>query len=189
MNRLKHICVWSIGAFLAIVAYSGHAVAADPHSLDIHVSISGNKSLTVDNTYYNFGQLAVNVSSVTASSFTVTNNSGVFIETYTITGNDAIDDGGGVNWTLAASTGADTYALAAQFSDTRPSDTDGSWTSDSLNTGATTCNANELGNSTEGEAGSNVSPSGKRYLWFRIKTPSSVTNPGAHTATVVLAVL
>ena len=90
---------------------------------------------------------------------------------------------------LAASTGADTYALGAQFSTARPADTELAWTADALTTGPTTCSATAHGNGTEAEGGSNVSITGARSLWFRLYTPTSVTDSGQHNITNTVTVL
>ena len=179
---------WLLSAALLFAASGAFAATSD--NIDIHVSIAGNKSVLVSGaTSYDFGALAVNSSSVSASAITVQNDSTVFIETYTITGANALSDAGGTDWTLAATPDSDQYALAAQFSTARPSDADGSWTADDLTGSASTCSQTAHGNGTEAEAGSNVSPSENRSLWFRLKTPTSVTDSGAHTVTVTVSVL
>lgn len=185
-RRHLRLGLFVIGLFIAGLPVD--ALADDPHNLSIHVSIAGTKTLSVNTTHYNFGDLATSASSVTATSIQVENTSGVFIETYTVTGADAISDLGGAPWTIGPAPGVDVYSLAAQFSDTRPADNDGSWTNDTLDTNATTCSATVLGNGTEDEGGSNVSPGGIRELWFRIKMPTSVASGGPHTITAVLAV-
>src|SRR4051812_40844073 len=86
MKSITKLSLWFIGAALSLGLFTSQAHADDPHNLDIHVSISGSKSLSVNTTYYDFGQMAVNTSSVSATDIQVTNNSNVFIETYTITG-------------------------------------------------------------------------------------------------------
>ena len=191
MNTVKKLSLWLVGAALGVIVVIAPAKADDPHNLDIHVSINATKSLSVSSTFYNFGALSASVSSVTATAITVTNTSGVLIETYTVQGANAISDTAGTNWTLAASTGTDQYTLAAQFSNARPTDADGNWLLDSLTTSAQTCSASVFGNDTLNQSGTQVDPvtSTTRSLWFRIKTPGTVTDPSAHTATIVLAVL
>jgi len=175
-------------AVAALALFAMPAKAVTSQALDIKVSISATKSLSVDTTYYDFGGLAVSASSVTASAITVTNDSGALIETYTIQGANANSTGGGTNWTLAGSPGSDTYALAAQFSSAAPADADGSWGSDDLTTSAIAATAAVLGNGTAGESGLSVSPSATRKLWFRIKTPTAVSDTTQRKAVVTLAV-
>ena len=190
MKLVNKIKLGAIAAAFFGMFMAGEAQAALSDNMDIHVSINGNKSvLVVGTTSYDYGALDVNTSSVSASSFTIRNDSTVFIETYTLTGANAISDSGGTDWTLNSSAAADQYALAAQFSDNAPADLDGSWASDDLTTGAQTCSTTAFGNGTEAEAGSNVAVSADRGLWFRIKTPTSVTDSGAHTVTVTVSVL
>ena len=172
---------------IAILGASRIAQAYTPSQpLDIRVSISASKSLAVSTTYYNFGALAINSTNVSASSITVTNDSGGLIETYTIQGASATAVTAGTDWGLAASTGTNQYAMDAQFSN--PGSIQTAWTSDALSFTATPCTAEVFGNTSGSESGLNVSPSGVRGLWFRIKTPSAVTDTAEHKATITLAV-
>jgi len=177
---------WLGFAALALIAYVAPAKAVNPASLDITVQISATKSLAVNTTFYNYGALAVNTSSVSGH-IMVTNDSGALIETYTLQGANAISSGG-QNWTLAASPGTDIYALAAQFSAAAPTNLDGSWTSDDLTTSAIVATASVLGNTTAGESGAAVVPSAVRNLWFRLKTPTVVSDVSQRKATLTLAV-
>jgi hypothetical protein len=181
-------------AALALIAAAGFfspARAAQSQTVDIHVSISATKDLTVDSTSYNFGALGVNTASVTATGITVTNASNGLISTFTIQGANASSVGGAA-WTLVSSTGnVNEYKLAAQFSNTRPSNVDGAWTSDDLTTSAAGCTKDVFGNGTLGESGASVSPLAglnQRTLWFRLVTPLSVTDTTQHDISVTLAV-
>jgi hypothetical protein len=192
MNTLKRISLWSIGTLLALAAFSSPAKATTPQGIDIHVSISATKDLTVNSTFYDFGALNVNTAVVTTSSITVTNTSGGLISTYTIQGANAASVAGGTAWTLDTSTGTlDHYKLAAQFSDAKPTNVDASWSSDDLVTSVTGCTASVFGNGTLAESGASVSPnvgSNKRALWLRLVTPLSVTDTTQRDATITLAV-
>ena len=170
------------------MAFASPVRADDPHNIDITVSITAAKSLSVNATYYDFSAMAVNTSSVSVSSITVTNNFGALIETYTLQGANAASTGGGNTWTLAASPAANTYALAGQFSNAQPNNADGDWTDDSLTTSAIPASTTDLGNGVAGESGAGVVPGGVRGLWFRMKTPTSVADTTEHKATLVLAV-
>ena len=163
--------------------------AATTDDVDIHVSISASKSLSVNTTFFDFGALDVRISSVSNGAIIVTNDSTALIETYTLMATDAISDSGGTDWTLASSTGPDQVVLEAQFSDARPSDSNPNWSQDSVSNGTTTCTDNIFGNGTASESGQEVMPAATRNLWFRIRTPSSVTNGGPHTMTVTISVL
>ena len=181
---------WLLVAALTVVGFATRARAANPQSLDIHVSINTSKSLTANTTTYDFGALGVNVSSV-SSPIIITNNSGALIETYRIQGANALSDAGGQSWTLASSTGTDQYALAAQFSSAQPTNADGTWSTDDLTTSAQTCTSTVFGNGTAAESGESVSAtaSNARNLWFRMRTPDVVTDPSQHTVTLTLSVL
>ena len=190
MYRLKSSYLWLIGAAMAFALFASPS-KAQAQNLDIHVSITATKSLSVNTTFYDFGGLPASSAAVSASSITVTNNSSVLIETYTIQGANAVSQSGGVDWTLAASTSTDQFALAAQFSNSTPANTTAAFTSDDMTSSPVTCSATVFGDGTVGESGSAVDPvtTPDRGLWFRLRTPSVVSDSSAHKITVVLAVL
>ncbi len=179
--------MWLLMAAVAVSGLTSEARAyTQSKGLDIHVSITASKSLAVNTTYYDFGALAVNATVVSASSITVTNDSGGLIETYTIQGASATAVGTGTDWVLASSAGTDQYALSAQFSD--PGNIQAAWTNDALTYSAVACTDEVFGNTTHGEAGYQVAYNGVRGLWFRIKTPTAITDGAEHKATITLAV-
>jgi hypothetical protein len=187
MNTHKKLSLWLVGA-AATLAFASQAKATTPQSIDIHVSINATKNLSASATSYAYGALNVNVSSV-SSSIVITNNSGGIIETYRLLGANATSDTGGTNWTLASSTSADNYKLEAEFSNAQPANTDATWSAiNFLTTSAQDCTTSQFGNGTAGESGATVSPSATRNLWFRIHTPDSVTDPGAHTGQATISV-
>jgi hypothetical protein len=191
-NMMKKLSLWMAAALIAVIAYTVPAKATTPQGIDIHVSISATKDLTVNSTFYDFGAQNVNTAVITTSSITVTNASGGLVSTYTIQGANASSVGGGTSWTLDTSTGTlDHYKLAAQFSDAKPSNVDASWSSDDLTTSVIGCTKDVLGNGTLGESGASVSPlagSNKRALWLRLVTPLSVSDTTQRDATITLAV-
>ena len=68
MNTMKKISLWAIAAIFALAAFSGEARAALSDEIDIHVSISGTKSVLVSgDTFYYFGALGINTSSNSAT--------------------------------------------------------------------------------------------------------------------------
>ena len=180
--------LWLTLAAFAVIGLASEAKAYTPSkNLDIHVSITASKSLSVDTTYYNFGALPISSTVVSASSITVTNDSGGLVETYTIQGASATAIGTGTDWVLAGSAGSDQYALAAQFSATF-GNLQAAWTSDDLTYNPVASTAEIFGNTTAGESGLSVASAGIRGLWFRIKTPTAVTDTVEHKATITLAV-
>src|SRR5262245_61643665 len=80
---LKKLSLWTIAAVVALVVAKAPAHAATSAAIDIHVSINATKALTVGASFYNFGALGVNTSSVSATAILVTNTSGAIAETYT----------------------------------------------------------------------------------------------------------
>jgi hypothetical protein len=193
MKKIKNIGIKILGAMLLVASFSGLTKAANPTYLDIHVSINAVKDISVNTTFYYFGAQPINTSTNSATPIVVTNASSALIETYTIMGGDAISDTAGTDWTLANSTNstaANTYALAAVFSGSRPNNTEDSWQTDDLNRlSAVTCTSTVLGNGVGGESGAGVSPATTRNLYFRLRTPTSVLDAGGHTATLTLSVL
>src|SRR5882672_6548653 len=104
--------LWLALAVFGLMGLASEAKAYTPSQpLDIRVSINASKSLSVNTTFYNFGALPISSTVVSASSITVTNDSGGLVETYTIQGASATPVGAGTNWVLAASGGQDQYAL------------------------------------------------------------------------------
>jgi hypothetical protein len=191
MKTTKQKSLWLGLAAFALLAI---AVPAHAQNLDITVSISATKSLAVNTTFYNFAGMSVNTSSVSVSNIDVTNDSGALTETYTLQGANAPSTESGTSWTLSTTPGTDTYALAAQFSSLQPHNQDSDWTSDDLNNATpVTATSAALGNGTAGESGAAVSPlaagnANLRKLWFRIKTPTPISDGGNHKATLTLAV-
>jgi len=178
--------VWFASALLLI---AGAARAGSSATLDITISISATKSLSIGTTSYDFGAQPVNTSTVSATAIDVNNDSNGVLETYTIQGANAASTGGGTSWTLDVATGTlDHYMLAAQFSTARPSNTVGAWSSDDLTTSAVACTATQFGNGTLGEAGTQVVPNSHRSLWFRLITPNVVSDTTQRKATITLAV-
>ena len=186
------IGLWLAGAAFAVLAFISSSHAATSQVLEIHVSINATKSLSAGTTFYNFGALSLNTSSNSATALVITNDSGAFVETYTLQGANATSDTSGTNWTLAAATNTNTYALGAQFSGARPANTDAAWdATDYLTAGAQACSTTQFGDGSAGDEGTGVSPvagSRDRNLWFRIHTPDVSTGTEGRTAQVTIAV-
>jgi len=192
LNRYKSQFLRGALAVAAMLCLSTWTRAADTQVVDIHVSIQSSKAISADTTSYDFGAIAINTSSNSAAPIVINNESTALIETYTIRGADAVSDSGGADWTLASSTdstGINTYALAAQFSSSRPDNEEASWAEDHLNkTTPVVCSTTVLGDGTANDEGAGVIPGESRYLWLRIKTPTAVTDLTSHTATITVSV-
>jgi len=189
-NTMKKM--WLALAAFAVIGFASEAKATYPNPsqhIDINVSITASKSLEVDTTYYTFGALPISSTAVSGSSITVTNDSGGLVETYTITGASAVAVGVGTDWVLSSvgTPGQDQYALSAQFSDNF-GNIQSSWANDYLNYNPTACTSDIFGNGTAGESGAAVANNGIRGLWFRMKTPTAVTDSVQHKSTLTLAV-
>ena len=191
MKTQTQMKMWFLGAALIVAGFAGSLTA---ESVDIHVSINASKSLQALTTAYYFGAVDINNSSHSATALVVRNTSGALIETYKLSAGNAISDTVGTDWTLNTTPSQDNYVLSAQFGTARPADaTDGNWGSDNLTITPTDCDDDAFGNGTPGQTGLDVSPLAaggayNRNLWFRIKTPVTATDGGAHTALVTLSV-
>ena len=190
---MKHTTkkLWLALAALAVMILATDAKAAFPNptqALDIRVSINAQKSLEVGTTWYNFGALPISSTVVSGSSIAVWNDSGGLVETYTLQASSAVAiGGGGTDWVLAGAGGQDTFALGAQFAASAGT-IQGAWTTDAMTYYATACTDEVFGNTTHAESGLTVGPAGMRYLWFRIQTPTAVTDTKYHLSTITLAV-
>ena len=186
-SRIK----WLFGAALLFVAFSPSAKAA---VLDIHVSISATKSLQALTTTYQFGALNLGVSSNSVTALVIRNNSGAYVETYTLQGANATSDTSGTSWTLnTTSTGTNQYRLAAMFASSRPDNQDSTWGSEDYLDPTTpgTCDGTTYTDGTQTGAGVSPSPAASAYdrnLWFRMITPGVSTGTEARTAQVTIAV-
>ena len=188
-SRSRKRRLWRLVAGLSIVvAFWGLSSPAHANTLDIKVSINASKSLSAGTTTYDYGAQTVNASTVSATAIVITNNSGALVETYTLQGANAASTQGGTTWTLASSTGTDQYALAAEFSNAAPTNVAANWASDDLTTSVVACSATQFGNGTAGESGAAVVPAATRNLWFRLRTPGTVSDTTQHLAVVTLAV-
>jgi hypothetical protein len=166
----------------------GRAKAASSINIDIHVSVNATKSLSIDSTSYTFPAIAVNSASVSASSITVTNDSNGVVETYQILGATATSGSADV-WDLSdTAVGPNTFMLGAIFHNgTQPAVGDfhaNSWLNKTTNVVAD--GVNKLTDGTE--TGVDVPVGGKRHLWFKFASPTSVLDPSDHKTTIVLSV-
>jgi hypothetical protein len=197
MRLEKKFGVWLLGLATFFALSASQALAAPTATVDIHVSIAANKSvsLAASSTYSMFGGMPLSSATVSSSSITVTNDSGAYIETYTLQGGAAVSDTAGVNWAIATTTGTNQYALGAVFSNTPPAATQTFWpygSADLYLTGSPqVCSTTQFGNGVAGEAGASVLPTpglNNRYLWFRMHTPGISTGTEGRTAQVTIAI-
>ena len=180
---MKKALIVIIGMLL-LAGVSSVALAGVSDTIGVKVTVTANVSVIIVETEYQFGTLSANATSVSTAAVTVTNDSDGYTEDYKMNATDT------TSWTLAAGPAEDTFCLAAQFSTSRPTDADGSWTSDDLTTSDQNCSATVFGNGTAGEAGINIPANAgagsDRSLWFRIKTPSTVkTGAGVEQVSTV----
>ena len=178
-----------IGILLGIILMSSAsmAYALNYGSVTLSVSVSGDLSIAISPTSYNFGALAPGASAVSPA-ITITNDSAGYVETYCLKGFAA-----GI-WALGAAQGANTYTLAAAFHDSAPAVGDfaaedllksGGW-DDAVNGDISTGTKFSIDGS---ETGASVAPAGTRSLYFRLGMPTSSTTTGPLDITATLTAI
>lgn len=132
---------------------------------------------------YDFGSnIGVSGSSVTVASFTVKNNSSGLTEDWQIRASNAY--GTGVNWTLSTSVGTDQYTLQALLNgETQPSHSDFGGYDFLYSTNTVMDSTNHFVGTEDGD---NVASGETKGLWFRIQTPSEVTDTSQKTIYVTV---
>ena len=133
---------------------------------------------------YDFGSLGAGATSISVASVTVKNTSTTLIEDWSIRASDAR---GTVDWTLATTADADQYVLWGLLNgDSQPADSDFDGDGDdnltTTSTAMSTINYAKSG----GENGVSVGTGETRGLWFKIQTPTSVSDTSAHTIFVTI---
>jgi hypothetical protein len=167
---------------LALLLAGGSALyAANPGDLTLTVSVGGSLSVAVPRATYNFGALGSNEASVAAESTAVINDSTGLTERYSLKASDAL---GATPWDLvtAGSEAGDAYSLCAQFNSSRPADF--SAVAFEMENGAVPCDDTEFKGADQ--SGYNITAGTEELLWFRINTPTSVTETGVHTIYVTI---
>ncbi|MFH1353136.1 MAG: hypothetical protein ABIH68_06160 [bacterium] len=170
-----------------ILSAAFNCFAASSGTITLTVTVAPSIDIEVwyldsgaDTDVYDFGTLDVNKTTITVASITVKNSSDGLVEDWYIRASDA--QCVGTNWTLASSTGTNQYELEALLSgDDQPAPS--SFDGENL----TTANqAMDVSNFADGENGENVSPGSTRGLWFKISTPSEVSNSSEKTIWVTI---
>jgi len=191
---MKRLLTLGLGLLL-VVSLLGIAQAADNDSVYVSVTVTGVLAVDILETLLDFGSVSGNSTSVLTSSATVRNTSSALTESYKIKGSNSSPS----NWTIAnAATGPgeNRFVLYAAFHNSQPSDVDGTWTDDDLE--ATDQNCSDTVFTIDGtQKGTNVpannpgdySATGSdRGMWFRIKTPTSLTVGSGTAQTITVTV-
>lgn len=183
-----------VGALVGMMMMSGVAMAATESattvSIEITVTCAPAASVWIGNNTYAFGSLGANTPSVAMTSIAVDNNSSGLTEKYALRASDARNNGAHAtptDWNLVAKNAesSDAYSLCARFNATRPADGDFAAANGDLANDNQNCN-----NTLFGAGGYNkASTDAPEHLWFRIKTPTSVTDTQVHTVFVTIVAL
>ena len=163
------------------------AQAANPATVDVKVTVTAVLSVAVDRTVYNFGAQNTSATTISTQAITVTNDSTSAQESYQLNGANTSPS----NWTLASAPALNTFELRAVFNDAQPAEGDFDTDVDDLAAGSPVyCTATKFAvdASPDVQKGINVPTSGVRYLWFLLKTPTSISvgSGSEQTSTVTI---
>ena len=177
---MKRLISLGLGLLLA-VSFLGIAQAAED-SMYVYVTVTGVLGVDILETELDFTSVSANSSAVLSSSATVRNTSTGLTEDYRIKGSNSSPS----NWTIAShATGPseDQFVLYAAFHNVAAADNDTAWTDDDLTASNQDCSSTRFtidGTQTGVDVPANnpgdYSATGSdRGMWFRIKTPTSLT--------------
>ena len=182
-----------LGVLVGMMVMSGVAKAAtetgETVSIEITVTCAPSASVWIGDNTYAFGNLGANTASVAATSIAVDNNSAGLTEKYALRASDARNNGVAstpTDWNLVVlgSEAGDAYSLCARFNATRPVDGDFGVNDDLANDNQN-CDGTLFGAGGYNKASTDA----PEPLWFRIKTPTSVTDTQQHTVFVTVVAL
>ena len=162
-----------IGAIMLMVVGMVSVVrAAETDTMTLTVFVTAPLDVTIYADDYDFGTVALNSTSISATSTAVRNTSDNAVETYKLR-----VSAGDSGWTIASSTaGQDNVRIQAIWNTSRPADiTDGAnW---NLTTADQTCNG-VLFIGTGPKDGVSESVNEEELLWFKLWTPEQSTTEG-----------
>jgi hypothetical protein len=191
---MKRLIILGLGLLLAMSVLS-IAEAANPDTMELYVTVTGVLSVDIIDTGLSFGSVNPNDTSVLTSSATVRNDSTGLTESYRIKGSNSVPS----NWTLAsAATGPDEdqFVLYAACDEAQPADADGTWSDDDLEVSDQDCSSTVFSidgshtgvNVPANNPGDYTATGSDRWLWFRIKTPTSLTVGSGEAQTITVTV-
>ena len=167
------------------------AEAASTATLTLTVTVAPSPSVWIGAANYDFGNMPASAVSISQSSVAVINNSEGLTEKYSIRASNARNDGNHskpTDWTLAATPAPDQYNLRAVFKATLPADGDFDGTNDDLDTAAITCDGTKFATGADQDGYDSIKGK-EEHLWFRINTPTSVTDTNQHTIFVTIVAM
>jgi len=162
--------------------------ATETQDIAVKVTVTAELSVAVDTNEYNFAARDTGVVAISTTAITVTNDSTSAEESYKLNGTNSS------NWTLASAPALNTFELRAMFdgiSDSdQPAEVDFDASDDDLTTSVEYCTADKFAvtGSPAAQKGIDVPINGVRYLWFLLKTPTSISvgSGSEQTSTVTI---
>ena len=188
---MKRVMGLIIGLVLLLGMVSIAQAATGTQDIAVKVTVTAELSVSVNRNEYNFGAQSVGATTVSTQAITVTNDSTSAQESYQLNGTNTSPS----NWTLASAPALNTLELRAVFEGTsdsdQPSESDFHASNDDLATGSGVyCTTAQFAvdGSPVAEKGIDVNTSDPRYLWFLLKTPTSVSvgSGSEQTSTVTI---
>jgi len=176
-----------LAVVLGVVMLAGVAKADSPKYFNLTVTCEPALSVWVGASTYGFGSVGANTASLATTSLAVINDSDGRTEKYSVAASDAQHKPGAAtpkNWDLADTAAADVYTLSAKFNTVQPADFEGG--NFELTNAAITCNGTLLAGD---QTGNDIAADTQNDLWFRIKTPTTVTDIEEHTIYVTITAL
>ncbi|MCS7185008.1 MAG: hypothetical protein NZ870_03685 [bacterium] len=157
-----------------LVFIIGLLVASTSQNVQVRVTVTATLSVSVDTGAITFGSLGTGVTQVASSSVTVTNTSTSATERFLLRHSSLTSPS---NWVAVIGTpGQDQIRIDGIFRNSQPSSAD--FTSNDVITASdVAASSTQFARDADAdsEKGFNVAPGGKRGLWFRLTTPTSLS--------------
>ena len=194
MKTNKQLLAGALSALLAFsTALPQGAFAAASGTIDLTVTATcGTRAITITNdpTPYNFGSVALNITTHSTRAVSVANpGSATCADTWSL---QVTANGGAPAWTAGSAKGTDTYELRAVFAVVQPVSGGFTDTTDTvLQTASTACGGSNFVDGT-GDCTDIAAGGGAQSLWFQLDLPSTSSgsaDPGLHTITVTVSTL
>ena len=174
-----------IGLVFVLGMVSIAQATTETQEIAVKVTVTAVLSVAVDTNEYNFAAQNTGVVAISTTAITVTNDSTSAEESYKLNGTNSS------NWTLASAPDLNQFELRAAFNDAAPVEGDFEADNDDLATGiGVYCTEDKfaVNASADTQKGIDVPINGVRYLWFLLKTPTSISvgSGSEQTSTVTI---
>ena len=176
-SLIKKLSTAVLIAGLFAIASRENAHAVNPDTMNITVTVATALSVDITGDPYDFGTQNAGITTVSTRVITITNDTGGRTEDYQINGSNT------ANWTLAATSGAETFALFAMLNSIQPASGDFGGTDDDLTTSGQNMSSTLFSGDEDGD---DVVDTATRNLWFRLDTPTSSASQAEQTIVVTV---